>query len=100
MWKTTKIDADYPDPGHDMDNFRNGSKVAVEFQIVSQNFKASKKVDVVKAFSFQLLGVYLIDNPVQATVSTPEKRRRGEDEWMVTLPRTKKTITSMNPLEA
>lgn len=98
--KTTDMDADYPNPGHDVDDFKNGSKVAVEFQIMSRNFKASKKVDAVKAFFFRLLGVYLIDNPIQTTVSTPEKRRRGENEWMVMPPRTKKTITSINPLEA
>ncbi len=49
---TTDVDADYPDPGHDVDKFKNGSREAVEFLIVSQNFKASKKLDVVKAFSF------------------------------------------------
>ncbi len=97
--KTTDVDADYPNPGHDVDDFKNGSRVVVELRIVSWNFKASKKVDAVKEFSFRLLGVYLIDDPVQTTVSTPEKRRRGEDEWMMTPPRTKKTITSMNPLE-
>ncbi len=97
--KTTNVDADYLNPGHDVDDFKNGLRVAIGFQIVSRNFKASKKVDVVKAFSFRLLGVYLINDSVQITVSTPEKRRGGQDECMVTPPRTKKTITSINPLE-
>lgn len=93
------VDSDYPDPGHDVDDFKSGATVAVEFQILSRNFKASKKVDAVKAYSFRLLGVYLVDDPMHSTMSTPEKRRRGEDEWMVTPLRTKRTITSRNPLE-
>lgn len=97
--KTSDMNADYPDPGHDVDDFRNGSKVAVEFQIVSRNFRASKKIDAVKAYSFRLLGVYLIEDPAQSSVSTPDKRRRGEDQFIITPPRTKRTITSMNPLE-
>lgn len=98
--KTTNIDANYPNSSHDVNNFKNGSKVIVEFQIVSQNFKASKKIDAVKVFSFQLLGVYLIDNPIQTIVSIPKKRWWGEDEWMVMPLCTKKTITSINLLEA
>lgn len=43
--KTTDMDADYPDPGHDVDDFKNGSKVAIEFQVVSRNFRASKRVE-------------------------------------------------------
>ena len=97
--KSAKVKGDYPDPGHDVDDFKAGARVAVEFQIVSRNFKASKRIDAVKAYSFRLLGVYLIDEPTNSTISTPEKRRRGDDEWMVTPPRTKKTITSINPLE-
>lgn len=62
--KTTDMDADYLDPGHDIDNFKNGLKVGIEFQMVSWNFKAFKKVDVVKAVSFRLLGVYPIDDTI------------------------------------
>lgn len=98
--KTSNMDANYPDPDYDVDDFRNGSKVAIEFQIVSRNFKASKKIDAVKASSFRLLGVYLIEDPAHSSVSTPEKRRRGENEWIITPPRTKRTITSMKPLDA
>lgn len=97
--KSAKVKGDYPDPGHDVDDFKAGARVAVEFQIVSRNFKASKRINAVKAYFFRLLGVYLIDEPTNSTMSTPEKRRRGDDEWMVTPPCTKKTITSINLLE-
>ncbi len=72
--------ANYPNPGHDVDDFKNSSRVVVEFEIMSRNFKASKKVDAIKAFFFRLLGIYLINDPIQITVSTPEKQRQGEDK--------------------
>ncbi len=97
--ESADVNSDFPDPGYDVDDFKAGATVAVEFQILSRNFKASKKVDAVKAYSFRLLGVYLVDDPMHSTMLTPNKRQRGEDEWMVTPPRTRKTITSKNPLE-
>lgn len=53
------VDENYPNPGHDVDNFNAGAKVAMEFQVNSRNFKASKKIDVVKAYLFYFLGIYL-----------------------------------------
>ncbi len=97
--ESANVSSDFPDPGHDVDDFKAGATVAVEFQILSRNFKASKKVDAVKAYSFRLLGVYLVDDPMHSTMSTPNKCQCGEDEWMVTPPRTRRTITSKNPLE-
>lgn len=67
------INSNYPDPRYNVDNFKSGATVAIEFQILLRNFKASKKVDVVKAYSFRLLGVYFIDDPMHSTISTPEK---------------------------
>ena len=99
MRKSAKVKDDYLNPEYNVDDFKAGTRVAVEFQIVLHNFKASKRIDAVKAYSFRLLGVYLIDKPTNSTISTLEKRRRGDNEWMVTPPRTKKTITSINPLE-
>ena len=78
--KSAKVKGDYPDPGHDVSDFKAGARKAVEFQIGSRNFKASKRIDIVKAYSFRLLGVYLIDEPPNGTISTTEKRRRGNDE--------------------
>ena len=60
--RSADVNSDYPNPGHNVDNFKSGATVAVEFQILSRNFKASKKVDAVKAYSFRLLGVYLVDD--------------------------------------
>lgn len=90
---------DYPDPGHDVEDFRAGSTMAVEFQIHSRNFKATKKTDATKACSFRLLRVYLIVEPKVLMVFTPEKCRRGVVGWLVTPPRTKKTCSSKNRLE-
>lgn len=73
MRKTTNLNIDYPDLSYNIDNFKNSSKVIVEFQIMSFNFKASKKVNAFKAFSFQLLRIYLINKPVQAMLSILEK---------------------------
>lgn len=46
------MDANYPKPSHDLDDFKNGLKVVVEFQIVSQNLKASKKSRCCKSILF------------------------------------------------
>ncbi len=97
--ESADVRSDFPDPGHDVDDFKGGATVAVEFQILLRNFKASKKIDAVKAYSFRLLGVYLVDDPIHSTMSMPNKRQRGEDKWMITPPRTKRTVTSENPLE-
>ncbi len=86
--ESANVSNDFPDPGHDVDDFKAGATVVVEFQILSRNFKTSKKVDVVKAYSFRLLGVYFVDDPMHSTMSTPNKRQYGEDKWMITPPRT------------
>lgn len=44
----------YPDPKHNVDNFKARARVAVEFQLLSRNFKASRKIDAVKDYSFRL----------------------------------------------
>ena len=80
VWRSADVDTNYPDPEHDVDDFKSGARVAMEFQILSRNFKASKKVNVVKTYSFQLLGLYLVDDSVHSTMSTPDKRQRGDDE--------------------
>lgn len=68
-----RVNGDYPNPGHDINNFKAGAKVAIEFQVNSRNFKANKKIDVMKAYLFYLLGVYLVDDLNSKTMSTPEK---------------------------
>lgn len=42
--RLTDVTSDYPNPGQDVDNLKSGATVAIEFQILSQNFKASKKL--------------------------------------------------------
>lgn len=47
---------------YDIDNFKSGITVVVVFQILSYNFKTSKKVDTIKVYLFRLLEVYLIND--------------------------------------
>lgn len=48
VWESADVNGDYPDPGHDVDGFKTEARVAVEFQLLSANVKASKKIDAVK----------------------------------------------------
>ena len=100
MWGLADINSNYSDPRYNVNDFKSGAIVAIEFQILSQNFKASKKVDAIKAYSFRLLEVFLVDDPMHSIILTLNKRRHGEDEWIVTSPQTKRTITSKNLLES
>lgn len=99
MRKFANVKGDYPDPRHDVDDFKSGARIAIEFQVVLHNFKVSKRVDAIKAYFFQLLGVYLINKPTNSIILILEKQRWGDDEQIVIPPRTKKKITSINTLE-
>lgn len=50
--KSVNINANFPKPGYNIDDFKAGAIVAIEFYILLQNFKASNKIDVMKAYSF------------------------------------------------
>lgn len=76
----TGVKNGFPDPGYDASVFKSGATVAVECQIYSRNFKASKKSDAVKAYSFRLLGLYLLDEPRAActnVIDSGEAPQRG-----------------------
>lgn len=90
---------DYPELGHDVEDFRAGSNYGRGVSDILSHFKAAKKTDATKACSFRLLGVCMIDEPKVLMVFTPEKCRRGVVGWLVTPPRTKNTCTSKSPLE-
>lgn len=94
-----KIKGEYPDRGHDVDNFKAEAMVAMKFQLVLKNFKASKKIDAMEVYFFFLLRVYLIENLVLLTISMPEKKCQKNNRWIVTLLKTKKIIISMNLLK-
>lgn len=96
--KFAKVKGDYPDLGYDMDDFKAGTRLALEFQLVLCNFKVSKRVNAVKAYSFQLLEVYLIDKLTNSTISTLEKQCQRDNKWMVIPSHIKKTITIINSL--
>lgn len=63
-----------------MHDFKARARVVIEFQIVSHNFKALKRIDAIKTYFFQFLGVYLIDKPTNNTISTLEKQRQRDDK--------------------
>lgn len=65
---------DFPDLRHDVYDFKVEATIAVEFQILSRNFKTSKKINAIKAYLFRLLKVYLVDNLIHLTMSTANKR--------------------------
>ncbi len=74
------VSNDFSDPRYNIDNFIARMIVVVKFQILLLNFKDSKKIDVVKAYSFRLLRVYLVDDPIHSTISTLNKHQQGEDK--------------------
>lgn len=94
-----KVKGNYLDLGYDVNDFKAGATIAVEFQLILRNFKTSKKINVIKVYLFRLLGVYLMDNPVLSTMSMPEKQNQKDNKWMIISLKTKKTITSINSLE-
>ena len=75
-----EIDRNYPNLGHDIDNFKARAKIAMKFQVNSRNFKARKKIDLVKRYLFRLLGLYLIGGPSNETMSTPKKWYLGDNK--------------------
>lgn len=77
--RSANVSSNFLDPAHNVDDFISDATVAVKYQILSRNFKASKKIDAVKTYSFWLLGVYLVDNLVQSTMLTPDKRQREDN---------------------
>lgn len=73
MRKSANVKGDYPDPRNDVDDFKAGARIAMEFYLVLYNFKVSKRVDTIKTYSFQLLGIYLIDKLINSTILTLKK---------------------------
>lgn len=98
--ESSKLKGDYPDPGHDVADLRAESTVAVEFQIHSRNFKASKTAGESKGFSFRLLGIYLIGEPRIQMVSTPEASSRADGVDAHAAQNQKRTCSSMNPFNS
>lgn len=96
----TTPQGEFPDSGRiDIKAFKQDSKVAVEMQIHSRNFKTKATDGTGLGYLFRLVGVYKLEDVRLLPVSTPEKRRRGANEWIATPPRTKKTCAALNPLE-
>lgn len=88
-----------PNPGHAVDEFVPGRTVAVQFQVHSLNFRTAKNPDAKFEYSFRLVSVYLVQPTEEPEISTPSRRKRGPDEWMISPPRTKNGPRFVNPLE-
>lgn len=56
------INSNFLKSRYDIDNFKSGITMVLVFQILSYNFKTSKKVDTIKVYLFRLLEVYLIND--------------------------------------
>lgn len=54
--------------------------IVLQFQIQSQNFKTSKKIDAIKAYFFKLLGMYFVDDLMYLTMLTLEKPQHRKDK--------------------
>lgn len=67
------INSNYLDPEYNVDNFKARRIVVIKFQILSHNFKTFKKIDIIKIYSSWLFEMYLIDNLMHLTMSTPNK---------------------------
>lgn len=50
--RSANVSSNFLDPAHNVDDFMSNATVAVKYQILSRNFKASKKIDAVKAYLF------------------------------------------------
>ena len=86
-----------PNPGYDVEEFRQGREVAVEFTTHAINFRTVSKPDLTFNYNFRLQSLYLVESE-RTTISTPSRRKRGPDEWLVSPPRTSKTNFHLNPL--
>ena len=52
VWELVDISSNFPDSRHNIDNFKTRATIAIESQVLLQNFKAFKKIDVVKTYLF------------------------------------------------
>lgn len=85
-------------PGVDLFEFYEGRGVAVEFQVHSRDFRKDEGGKTGFDYSFKMQGLYLV-HAKGLEPSTPKKRKRGPDEWLITPPRTGECKSEMNPLE-
>ncbi|MCJ1348901.1 hypothetical protein MMC31_007134 [Peltigera leucophlebia] len=89
----------FSDPGLcDVSNFWPETKVAVELQIHSRNFK-TKGQERNLGYSFKLIRLYKLQDVKILPPSTPEKRQKEANKFIATPPRTKNTRSALNPLE-
>ncbi len=49
------MSSDFPNPGHNIDNFKVEAIIAIKFQILLLNFKTSKKIDTMRTYLFCIM---------------------------------------------
>lgn len=98
--KITLKSGEFPDPGiFHVDNFQVGTSVAVEVRLQAWNFRPKGATKVTYDYSLKLVGLYQIQDIQVAPPLTLEKRRRENDKWISTPPRTRTTDSTLNPLQ-
>lgn len=78
-----------PNPGYDLDEFRTGQYVAVEFTTHAIDFRTKKNPGGTFKYNFRMHSIYLVYGG-RSQVSTPSRRKRGPDEWLISPTRTRK----------
>ncbi len=90
---------EFPDPSLcDVSNFRPETKVIVELQVYSRNFKMKGKEKSI-GYSFKLIRLYKLQEVKIFPLVTSEKRRKEANEFIAMPPKTKNTQSGLNPLE-
>ena len=79
--------------------FKPDTKVVVEMQVYTRNFKQKGNKAGSFKYSFKLIKIYKLENIKLPIVSIPEKRQRGEDKGLAIPSHIKKTLLGLNPLE-
>lgn len=79
----------------DMSNFWLETKVAIELQVHSRNFKMKRKEKNIRYF-FKLIGLYKLPKVNILLSSMPKKKRKEANKFLATSFRTKNTRSSLN----
>ncbi len=88
-----------PPPDYDIDKFVPTRTIVVQFQVHLLNFWTPKDLEAKFEYTFRMMSLYLVQLAEGYDFSTPSKRKRGPDKWMVTPPRTRNAARVVNLLE-
>ena len=86
-----------PNSGYDVEEFCQRREIVVEFTTHAINFRRVLKPDLTFNYNFRFQSFYLVKSE-RTIISTPSRRKKRPDEWLVLLPSTSKTKFHLNPL--